>query len=566
MCAEAAALNGAFVAACAWLAARDLLHRHWILPSLAAFLSWQWILSSAGPWRKGETAKLWRCAVLSLLAFTTALGIVIYPGVLQCAEPCAFKFGCAALLAGLVFYNHSLAGKDFFWDQLRCRLAAAGCLLWGFYLLLFHRNFTFWILDIVFFILAMGLWLGRSRAVFLIASLGIFALAAIRGADDELVIVLLDLAFLAALLLGGGHWIETRLARGAQTAAESRPNLASLGAATALLAVLAVFAARPAWLMVNPEKRRAALESLSPTFPVRDPRTLSPLAARLRGHVRALAEDIGERSAYLPGEQERAKEYIVSQLQKAGYSPEVLSYTAARKTDFMRSQPYSNVEARLMGRDDGKGIWVVGAHYDTAPGTPGADDNASGVAVLLESARLLRGKTRNREIRFAAFSTEEPPAFGTRDMGSLRYAQHLKDRGMRVRGMINLEMLGYFNPKPESQLFPPFLRLFYPDRGDFIGLAGNLSSFQLRRSFVRAWPRNAAVPLISAVLPSVFSILAISDQLNFWYAGFPAVMLSDTAFFRNPHYHQASDTADKLDYERMAAVTDSLVKVLGAGD
>ncbi|MFA6030131.1 MAG: M28 family peptidase [Elusimicrobiota bacterium] len=556
------AFNGAFAGLCAGLVTRDLLHRHWILPSLAAFLSYQWVFGALTPWGRREAAGPWRDAVLSLLAFTTALGLVVYPGMLSCPESCAFKSACAALLAALVFWNQSLVREDRFWDGLRARLAALGCLLWGLYLLLYGRHLTFWVLDLVFFIVALGLWLGRSRAVLLIASVGIVVLAAVRSADNELLIVLLDLALLTGLFLGGGRWVERRLARDGRP--ESRGSPLAVVAAGALFIVLAVYAAQPAWLMVSPERRRAALEALAPSFPVQDPATLSPLAARLHAHVRALAGDIGERSAYQPDRQGRARDYIVGRLREAGYAPDVQPFAAERGTDFIRREPYDNVEARLKGRDDGRGVWVVGAHYDSAPGTPGADDNASGVAVLLEAARLLQGRgLKAPEVRFAAFAAEEPPAFGTRDMGSLRYARALKDRGVKVRGMVNLEMVGYFNPRRGAQLFPPFMRPFYPDRGDFIGLAGNLRSVRLRRELTRAWPADAKVPLIPALLPSVFSVLAISDQLNFWYAGFPALMLSDSAFFRNPHYHQESDTPEKLDYERMAALTEALVGVLG---
>jgi len=218
------------------------------------------------------------------------------------------------------------------------------------------------------------------------------------------------------------------------------------------------------------------------------------------------------------------------------------------------------VEAALPGPAGDS--WVLGAHYDGAPGTPGADDNASGVAVLLEAARLLKARAPGRPVRFVAFGTEEPPSFATRDMGSWRYARGLKDRGVKVHGLINLEMLGYFNPRPGSQLFPPFLNLLYPDRGEFIGLVSNLASAGLLRSVAAEWRKASALPVEATVLPSAFSVMALSDQLNFWGEGYRAVMVSDTAFFRNPNYHQSADTAEKLDYEKMAAETAALVEIL----
>lgn len=508
-----------------------------------------------------------RAALLALPAFINLAGIARYPHVLYGGGNAAFWFGCAALLSGLFYWALSRRRQVLFWDELHCRLAASGCALWGCYLLLFSRGFTYWLLDIFFFALALCLWLGRGRAVFFIASAGILAVVGIRHAGNEYLVVLFNLLLLAGIFSGGGHWLEARLARCAglegQKSAPGRAGRLQLFIAALLFAVLAVYVAPQLLLMVNPHKRDRLLESLQPAFPVKSPAALSPLAAGLRGHVLELAGKTGERSAYQPQAQAEAGDYVVKQLRAAGYAPEALEYAAERANDFGRTKPYHNIEARLAGgSDDGKGVWVLSAHYDTAPGTPGADDNASGVAVMLEAARLLRVLAPAREIRFAAFSTEEPPAFGTRDMGSFRYAQYLKSRGVKVYGMLNLEMLGYYNDKPSSQLFPPFLGFFYPDRGNFVALAGNISSYGLLRSVRKSWRRNSAFPLETVVLPSVLSTLFISDQLNFWFAGERALMLSDTSFFRYPYYHQAGDTPEKLDYERMAEVTRAVALVL----
>ena len=508
-----------------------------------------------------------RAVLFALPAFINLAGIARYRHVLYDGESAAFWFGCAALLSALFYLALSRRRELFFWDELRSRLAAAGCALWGFYLLLFYRGFTYWLLDIFFFVLALCLWLGRGRAVFLIASTGILAVIGIRHAGNWHLVVLLNLLLLAAVFSGGGRWLEARLVRQAggesPKPAQRRAGRLQLFITVLLFAVLAVYVAPQLLIMVNPRKRDRLLESLEPAFPVKPPAALSPLASGLRAHVIELAGKTGERSAYLPQAQAEAGDYVFKQLQAAGYAPEALEYAAGRANDFGRTKPYYNIEARLAaGRGDCQGVWVLSAHYDTAPGTPGADDNASGVAVLLEAARLLRARAPAREIRFAAFSTEEPPAFGTRDMGSYRYARYLKSRGVKVYGMLNLEMLGYYNDKPSSQLFPPFLGLLYPDRGNFVALAGNLSSFGLLRSVRKSWRRNSAFPLEAVVLPSVLSTLFISDQLNFWFTGERALMLSDTSFFRYPYYHQAGDTPEKLDYERMAEVTRAVVSVL----
>ncbi|MBI4422890.1 MAG: M20/M25/M40 family metallo-hydrolase [Elusimicrobia bacterium] len=507
-----------------------------------------------------------RRAGLSAAAAFFAATIAVYPRLLGSGS--ASSWGSALMAAGLASWALSFAGSGGFWDPLRCRLVGLGAGLWGAYLVLFSRQLTLWVLDLPLFAVALGLWLGRTRADCLLGSLGILAVVGFRHAGSERVVRFLDLALFGALLFGGARWVEARLASAGARAdpAGPRRSAARLAGAVAVFAILAVYAARPAWLMVDPERRRRALEALSPSFPVQDPASLSPLAARLHGHVVALARDIGERSAYQPDAQEKAKDYVLGAFRDAGFAAAVFDYRAERPSDFARSAPFRNLEATLPGTGRALPEWIVGAHYDTAPGTPGADDNASGVAALLEAARLLRARRPARGIRFVAFGTEEPPAFGSRDMGSYRYARDLKGRGVAVHGMVNLEMLGYFNPRPSSQLFPPFLSLFYPDRADFIGLVSNVSSAPFMGRIGASWRRASKTRVEMTILPSAFSALALSDQLNFWHAGYRAVVVSDTSFFRYPHYHQAEDTPEKLDYERLAQTVEALVEVLSASD
>jgi len=147
-------------------------------------------------------------------------------------------------------------------------------------------------------------------------------------------------------------------------------------------------------------------------------------------------------------------------------------------------------------------------------------------------------------------------------MGSWHYASRLKDDGVGVHGVIVLEMLGYYNPAPRSQLYPPILQLFYPDTADYIGAVSDIASRSLLSRFGASWRRASRFPLILSVLPGPFSSLALSDQLNFWELGFPALMISDTAFYRNAHYHESTDVPDTLDYEKMAEVTAALAAVL----
>lgn len=550
---------------------RDL-HLHWLVAALTGLLCLQWgLLAGLSLWKdRPQDPRISgaKGTVLSLLALVNLLCAAAYNSILYCPLGCARWTGCAALLSGLVYWAQSRSRPASAWDPLRSGLAAMGCVLWGLYLLLFNQGYTFWLLDILFSILALCLWLGRGRAVFLISAVAIFAVIGIRHAGNEYAVLLLNLLMLALIFGGGGHWLEERLARRAAEAAAAPARKKSplrVALAVAVFALLAVYFVRPLLLMVNPENRHRLLLSAAPVFPVQPPGTLSPLASLLRGHVTELAGKIGERSAYQPDEQDRARDYIVARLRKAGYVPEILEYAARRKSASGRTRPYYNIEARLPAKDgNSDGVWVLGAHYDTAPGTPGADDNASAVAVMLEAARLLRAHPPARGVRFVAFSTEEPPSFTTRDMGSYRYVQYLRRGGVKIYGLLNLEMLGYYNPKPSSQLFPPLMNLLHPDTGNFVSLTGNLSSFGLMRSVTRSWREASALPLEPVFLPSVPSALFLGDHLNFWFAGERALMLSDTAYFRNPFYHQAGDTPDKLDYEKMAEVTSAVTSVLRA--
>ena len=447
--------------------------------------------------------------------------------------------------------------------RLEAQVLLAAAALWGLYGLLYSCHAAVWLLDLPFLVLALLLWLGRSRPILLLSSLGILLAVAARNAFGFRVAAALDILYIGTLLFGGARRTAARLTASAASQ-DAKPGRRAVlaGIAVAMLAFLAVYAARPIHLMVDPEKRHQVLRALAPSFPVKDPAELSPLAARLRAHVMALAGVIGERSAYQPLAQLQAMEYLASKLREAGYSPEVLEFSPERKEDFERKRPYANVEAVLEPPRAASGVWIVGAHYDSAAGTLGADDNASAVAVLLEAARLLKGKEPRRGVRFVAFDTEEPPAFGTRDMGSARYERSLSERGVRVHAMVSLEMLGYFNTKPGSQLQPPFLGLLYPDTGDFVYAGSDLASVGLLRSFLKAWRRASGMPIEGVSLPAPFCILAMSDQLNFWFAGRRALMLSDGAFFRNPDYHQMTDSPEKLDYERMAMVTEALAAVL----
>jgi Zn-dependent M28 family amino/carboxypeptidase len=205
---------------------------------------------------------------------------------------------------------------------------------------------------------------------------------------------------------------------------------------------------------------------------------------------------------------------------------------------------------------------VVGAHYDSAGDAPGANDNGTGTAAVIELARLLRGAHLKRRLRFVLFVNEEPPYFQTPDMGSFRYAQMLAERGEPVAAMISLETLGFYSDQPGSQAYPPPFALFYPDRGDFIAFVGMPGSRNLVHKAIGSFRRHAAFPSIGGVAPGAIPGIDWSDHWSFVQHGFPAIMITDTAPFRYPHYHRLSDTPDKVDYGRLARVTLGLERVI----
>ena len=276
---------------------------------------------------------------------------------------------------------------------------------------------------------------------------------------------------------------------------------------------------------------------------------------RLESHVRMLAETIGERNDAHRAGYDSAAAYVEDQLTMLGYTVTSLPYTA-------RGRTYRNLEANLPGHKAPNELVVVGAHYDSVEGTPGADDNASGVACLLEIARLLKSEAPDRTVRLVAFANEEPPFFFTEDMGSRRYARTAKQRGDRITAMLSLETVGYYSDTPGSQQYPPILGWFYPDRGNFIGFVSNFGSRSLVHRAIDSFRSHTRFPSHGTAAPMSLPGISWSDQWAFWQEGYEAIMITDTAPFRNPHYHRASDRADTLDYDRMARVAHGIARVV----
>jgi Zn-dependent M28 family amino/carboxypeptidase len=279
------------------------------------------------------------------------------------------------------------------------------------------------------------------------------------------------------------------------------------------------------------------------------------LAERLRTHVEELAGHIGERHTGRPGALRDAADYVRAALGGLGLETGSQAYKAGGMT-------VENIDAEIRGGAKAREIVVVGAHYDTVPGSPGADDNASGVAALIEIGRAIRNRTEGLGVRLAAFVNEEPPFFHTEDMGSFRYAARCRERGERVAGMFCLESMGYYSDAPGSQEYPPLFRLLYPDRGNFIAFVGNTASRSLVRDSIHTFRRTTAFPSEGIAAPSLVTGVDFSDQWGFWEHGYPAVMITDTPIFRNPHYHGPSDTPEHVDYGRLARVTGGLARVV----
>ena len=264
-------------------------------------------------------------------------------------------------------------------------------------------------------------------------------------------------------------------------------------------------------------------------------------------HVRKLSEEFVPRNWAQIGNMNRTADYIKGEFQKVGLGK------VSEQWYQVETYRYRNVSL-LMGNPTSERI-VVGAHYDAYGPHPAADDNASGVAGLIELAKLFAKNPIDTPIEFVGYPLEEPPYFGTGEMGSWKHAKALKKDGLTCKYMISLEMLGYFSDEKGSQEYPAsFLKIFYPSRGNFIAVAGNNANRSLIKKFKIGMLGTTELPVKSICGPASLPGIDFSDHRNYWRAGFPAVMITDTAFYRNSAYHTPNDTADRLDYEKMAMV------------
>jgi Zn-dependent M28 family amino/carboxypeptidase len=276
----------------------------------------------------------------------------------------------------------------------------------------------------------------------------------------------------------------------------------------------------------------------------------------LEDHLRFLSVTLGDRSIHRPGNLQAAADYVFQNFAAMGYA-------LRRQTFTYLGQEVGNI---IAGDENPGGYYILGAHYDTVAGTPGADDNASGVAVLLEVARLARDLAPPQPWAFIGFTCEEPPAFFTPYMGSRVYAKQARKHQARILGMLCLEMVGYYSQAPGSQSLPLPLRLMgYPTTGNFIGLVSDRRSRPLMLRLEAAIKGGGVLPAVTLAVPLGGHLLPevrLSDHANFWDAGYPAVMLTDTAFMRNLHYHGPGDVMDRLDLNAMTELTLSLVNFI----
>lgn len=296
--------------------------------------------------------------------------------------------------------------------------------------------------------------------------------------------------------------------------------------------------------------------SYSGALPAATPAEIE-LQNNIRRHVRVLAGEIGERNRARPSAYLQAADYVEESFRESGYAPKQLQERP------VGNLAVYNIEAELPGTNFPNEILVVGAHYDSEEDCPGANDNGSGVAALLELARLCAGHRVARTIRFVAFYDEED--FGQRPMGSQLYATEARRRHENVTGMISLETVGYYSDAPKSQHYPFLFRLLFrgfPKTGNFVAFVGNNASRDFVRQTIASFRLRTKFPSQGLIAPWFVSDAGRSDQVGFWEKGFPGIMITDTANFRYPHYHERGDTPDKLDYDRIARVVEGLVRVI----
>lgn len=318
----------------------------------------------------------------------------------------------------------------------------------------------------------------------------------------------------------------------------------------ALIGCLALFCiwAYKAMIDVRPSAKRPVMDSDAL-------QVIDALEPQIKAHITALADDIGPRNVYVPYKLDAAAEYIRVFWEKVGYEVNAQNFS-------VQNVPCRNLVVEIAGQSKPDEIVVVGAHYDTVSWAPGANDNGSAVATLLELSRLFSAQATGRTVRFVAFTNEEPPFFKTSAMGSLVYAKACRERKENIVAMVCLETIGYYRDEPKTQKYPVPFSFFYPNTGNFVAVVGNLSSKPLVKSFTRHFMEESDFPIECVATFGFITGIDWSDQWSFWQFGYPAIMITDTALFRYPYYHTSEDTSDKIDFHSLARLTHGLYGAL----
>ena len=279
------------------------------------------------------------------------------------------------------------------------------------------------------------------------------------------------------------------------------------------------------------------------------------LLTALKEDIKTISFDIGARNSGQYENLNATKIFLEKTLNQAGYKTKSVDYK-------INGRSYYNLETERLGTEKPQEIVVIGSHYDTAFSTRGANDNGTGAAATLELAKIFANKSTKRTLRFVEFTNEEPPYFWTENMGSLVYAKEARQRGENIVAMLSLETMGYFSDATNSQKYPFPIGLLYPNQGNFIGFIGNLNSGNLVKQAIASFRRSALFPSEGAALPAWLPGIGWSDHWSFWQQGYPAIMVTDTATYRYPHYHTDQDTLDKVDFDKLTRIVLGLERVI----
>jgi len=324
------------------------------------------------------------------------------------------------------------------------------------------------------------------------------------------------------------------------------------GACIRLAVAAAVLAALYLWAYATMIKMPGQSYS-GPLPPLTDEQLA--LRAELRRHIDALATDIGEKNIWNYHNLAAAADYIESALTDANCSPHRQNYQAEGKT-------CSNLEAQITGEIFPDQIVVIGSHYDSVYGSPGANDNCSAVAANLALARRLANTKPARTLRFVFFANEEFPFFQTDQMGSRVYAKACREKNENIIAMLSLETIGYYTDSPNTQKYPFPFSIFYPSKGNFLGFVSNTRSKDLLHSAITSFRKHCKFPSQGGAIPEFVPGIDWSDHDSFWHYNYPAIMLTDTAPFRYPYYHSPEDTFNKICFDHLARVTSALQSVI----